>query len=825
MLGPEHAAEHAQQRRLARYGAPSAAGDPDEDGEWGDPFPIPVHGIHAALLPTGKVILWARPFRTPDNEAVAWLLDPASWQTPKRIDPPLFTDPQTGARKPANIWCSGQSHMADGQLLVTGGNLADPSENPPRAVYAGMKTVYTFNPFDETWAEQPRMGKGRWYPSQALLPDGRTVILSGLDETGAVGATNKQVELFSPPSALGGQGKITKIGDRGGAGQPPNGDLYPHLAVLPSGRTLVAGPNASDSWLLNPLGTGSGLGWTDLPAPGRRRVWGTGVLRPGGTGGSTAFTLIGGSQPNYSQNLPGDARGVPTSVTFDESKAADGWKPAPPLNRGRSHHNTVILPDKSMVTVGGGLGTSPPGPGIYGAGQWAATDEQRPVELFDPATNSWRLGAPQLESRAYHSTALLLPDGRVLSAGDDLNGGAAQDTAEIYKPPYLFKGERPRLDSAPSTTSHGASFDVKSSGPAPERAVLMAPGAVTHANDMSQRAVELAIQPRPDGARLTTPARAALGPPGYYMLFLVSDQGVPSVAKWVQLEPEDKALGRPTSASTVERAGLESGKAVDGKPDTRWSSTFADNQWWQVDLGSVRQVDKVTIDWEDAYAARYRVVTSTDGTNFSVAAEGSLDAPGPRTTSFTARSARYVRIEGVTRGTEYGFSFYDVKVRGPDDSAPSPPPPPASEHTAGKPASAKPQPVLPKPPSTVPDRSGPSIVFNARRGLRSRTVVRGRVSDSSGVKRMQVAVTSARDRRCRRWSPGRRRFGRASRRACARPAFFAARLRRSGGGYAWAARLGARLARGRYVVTLRAVDARGNVATRTGRRAAHVTVR
>jgi len=695
--GSEHAAAHAQQRALAGSGAPSAAGtqpaaagNPAQDGRWGGAFEIPVHGIHAALLPTGKVMLWARPFATPDNEAVAWLWDPTKQLGDparfKRVDPPLFTDPETGVRKPANIWCSGQSHMADGQLLVTGGNLASPSENPPRVDYAGMKTVYTFNPFNETWTEQPKMGKGRWYPSQALLPDGRTLLMSGLDETGS-GANNKQVELFSPPSARGGQGKITKIGDRGGAGQPPDGGLYPHLAVLPSGRTLMAGPQERDSWLLRAPGAGSGLSWTGLPKTDRHRLWGSGVLRPGGTGGSTAFTLIGGSDFDSDQDPPGQplGSGVRTSVTFDESKAAEGWTTAPPLTNGRSHHNTVLLPDKSMVTVGGGLGSSPAGPGIYGAGQWAATDKQRPVELMDPATGSWRLGAAQAESRAYHSTALLLPDGRVMSAGDDQNGGAAQDTAEIYEPPYLLKGlPRPVLDSAPATATYGASFDVTSSGPAPARAVLMAPGAVTHANDMSQRAVELALTRRTGGARLTAPARAALAPPGYYMLFLVSDQGVPSVARFVRLGP----------------------------------------------------------------------------------------------------------------------------------SPPGKPPPP-------KP---KPAPVKPKPPSVLPDRRGPSIAFNARRGLRGRTV-KGRVSDPSGVKRMQVAVTSARDGRCRSWSPRRRRFGRASRRACARPAFFSARLRRSGGGYVWTARLGARLARGRYVVALRAVDGRGNVAARTGGRAARVTVR
>ena len=128
---------------------------------------------------------------------------------------------------------------------------------------------------------------------------------------------------------------------------------------------------------------------------------------------------------------------------------APGWQPAPSLNIGRAHANTVLLPDGSKLEVGGGLGSSGT------AGQYAYNDSQRQVELFDPATNSWRLGAAQAEGRAYHSTAVLLPDGRVISAGDNYNGATPgrndHDTAEIYSPPYLFKGGGPR--SAPRPTA------------------------------------------------------------------------------------------------------------------------------------------------------------------------------------------------------------------------------------------------------------------------------------------------------------------------------------------------------------------------------------
>ena len=196
---------------------------------------------------------------------------------------------------------------------------------------------------------------------------------------------------------------------------------------------------------------------------------------------------------------------------------------------------------------------------------------------------------------------------------------------------------------------------------------------------------------------LTAPGSAELATPGYYMLFLLNAQGVPSIAKWVKLEVDstsaliEKAAGRPTSASSVENASLSSGNAVDSSPTTRWSSNFTDAQWWQVDLGSIRKVSKVELNWENAYASRYKILTSTDGTNFTEAADVSITSPGLKTTTFAARDARYVRVQGVTRATQYGISFWDARVYGLADTAPPPPPPPpppSSDLALNKPASA-----------------------------------------------------------------------------------------------------------------------------------------
>ena len=131
--------------------------------------------------------------------------------------------------------------------------------------------------------------------------------------------------------------------------------------------------------------------------------------------------------------------------------------------------------------------------------------------------------------------------------------------------------------------------------------------------------------------------------------------------------PTEKAAGRPTTASSNHSATYTSAKAVDGSSSSRWSSNFTNNQWWQVDLGRARQVDKVSINWEAAYASRYKILTSTDATTFTLAADVSITHEGVQATSFTARSARYLRIEGVTRSTPYGISFWELQVIGSPD--------------------------------------------------------------------------------------------------------------------------------------------------------------
>jgi PKD repeat protein len=164
--------------------------------------------------------------------------------------------------------------------------------------------------------------------------------------------------------------------------------------------------------------------------------------------------------------------------------------------------------------------------------------------------------------------------------------------------------------------------------------------------------------------------------PGTYAarLRVTDNQGAPTISQPLTISVAssatvvEKAQGKPATASSSERANLGPQYANDGKPNTRWSSIFADNQWWQVDLGSARTVDSVQVTFNRwAWPRTYSVSTSTDGTTWTVAATETLTTWGTRTSTFAVPSARYVRITGLTRGTSAGTSIEEAKVYGPAD--------------------------------------------------------------------------------------------------------------------------------------------------------------
>jgi galactose oxidase-like protein len=139
--------------------------------------------------------------------------------------------------------------------------------------------------------------------------------------------------------------------------------------------------------------------------------------------------------------------------------------------------------------------------------------------------------------RGYHSAAILLPDGSVVVGGDTNGGGDGGSIPnERYLPSYFFK-PRPTIGGAPATIGYGAAFSVQTGLPnAISEVVLMRPGAVTHAFNHNQRYVGCAITGATATAvQATAPPDGNVAPPGYYLLFLVDHDRVPSLGAWIRL--------------------------------------------------------------------------------------------------------------------------------------------------------------------------------------------------------------------------------------------------------------------------------------------------
>jgi hypothetical protein len=230
----------------------------------------------------------------------------------------------------------------------------------------------------------------------------------------------------------------------------------------------------------------------------------------------------------------------PTSSAevIDLTRPAPAWRSIAPMRFARRQMNATLLADGQVLITSG---TSGPGFNDVTSPVYAA-------ELWNPATEAWTTMAREAVGRTYHSTALLLPDARVLSSGSGEGGGvpfeSSQLSAQVFSPPYLFNADgtlaaRPVITSAPSSITYGQTFTVRTpDAAAVTRGTLIRLSSVTHAFNQSQLIFPLTFSAA--GATTLTatgPATPNLATPGPYMLFLVNGNGVPSKARMVTVGP------------------------------------------------------------------------------------------------------------------------------------------------------------------------------------------------------------------------------------------------------------------------------------------------
>src|SRR4030095_4838703 len=213
-----------------------------------------------------------------------------------------------------------------------------------------------------------------------------------------------------------------------------------------------------------------------------------------------------------------------TAEVISLSALTPAWRAVGQMAIARRQINATLLPDGRVLVTGGSSG----------AGFNNTATPVFPAELCAPVTETWTTMDSATIPRLYHSAALLLPDGRVLTTG----GNGYPDT-EVYSPPYLFKGARPTITTAPATVTYGQSFFVGTPDGASVASVsLIRLGSVTHAFNMNQRVSRVALTTTHRGLDVVAPSSANLGRVGHYMLFIVNANGVPSVAEIMSLAPD-----------------------------------------------------------------------------------------------------------------------------------------------------------------------------------------------------------------------------------------------------------------------------------------------
>jgi galactose oxidase len=436
---------------------------------------------------------WSEPFTWPVVAVHLHLLPSKQVLSWGRTGDPHLWDPESGNFTPVPtstmVFCSGHTFLADGRLLVSGGHISDEH---------GLPDVNVFDGATGTWAPLPPMHWGRWYPTSTTLADGQVVTMGGKDQDG--------VPVDTPEVWTGDSWRRL-------AGAARALPYYPRTFVAPNGLLFYAGELPETAYLdVNGGGT-----WLPVATSQYgRRDYGTAVMyRPG------QVMIVGGSDPP-------DGAPTPTAEVIDLNQPSPSWRYTAPMNYARRHLNATLLPDGTVLVTGGtaSAGFSDPAGAVHAA------------ELWDPATGLWSLLASNQVDRVYHSTTLLLPDGRLLHTGSGDGPGLPRElNAELFSPPYLFKGPRPVVSSVPEAVEYGEQFPVLTpDAGAVVQVTLVRLSSVTHAFDQSQRFLELSFRRSAGGVTILAPSSGALAPPGPYMIFLVNEAGVPSLASILRLQ-------------------------------------------------------------------------------------------------------------------------------------------------------------------------------------------------------------------------------------------------------------------------------------------------
>lgn len=553
--------ESAAKNTAARANVAAVTGSPDVVGAWGPVVDWPVVAINAALLPNGKVLAYDS---IGDHATGTYPVQDHTRAT--------VWDPSTGSQSDVtlsdgyNMFGSGFSLLANGNAFIAGGTRDQQDD--------GIVQTHYFDWSTGTWRLGVNMALARWYPTVTAMGNGEMLITSGGPAI---------------PEVLQSDGTLRELSNA-----PLSLPLYPWFDVAPDGQAFDSGPDQTMR-SLNPSGAGAWQIWGSRDSINRdygsHAMYDIGKILVAGGGQSTNTAEV--------INLNGS---TPTAT------------PTGSMAYGRRQHNLTVLADGTVLATGGnssGASLVDLNAGVYAA------------ELWNPATGQWTTLSSMHVTRQYHSTALLLPDGRVLSAGGGICGtcdtvGYLNKNAEVFSPPYLFAKDgsgslapRPTVTAAPSIVTEGSQFTLSTPDAGSiTKVALVKLGAVTHSDNMDQRYVPLSFTTGRGTLTMTAPANINIAPPGYYMLFIVNSDGVPSVAP---------ILNVTDVPPTVQTTAVTSVSAFPFESDITITATASDSD------GTVKKVE--------FFAGTTKLGESTTAPYSFV-----WHRPGPGTYELTARA-------------------------------------------------------------------------------------------------------------------------------------------------------------------------------------------
>ena len=467
-------------------------------GMYGPVIKWPVIPIHMTLLPNGNVLS----FGTNQVGQQRGLIN-AIW------NPSLGTDSNAHTITPnplhTDTFCAGQTVISStGETLVAGG---DATINGKRNYSSALTNFFDSN--TNVLTQDTPMTYKRWYPTLVALANGDVVILGGRDE--------KTIPTFAsmPEAYTPGVGFRTLPGavSEDAYGKNTDSWRYPRGFLAPNGKVFIISHREQTFWL-DPTGDGS--------------ISTAGVHVPKGAWGLPTLMYA----PGKILSIREDKR----AVVFDLNGNNVTTREVAGITALRRWSSTTVLADGKVLLNGGSEVPN----SLKGVVDYHN-------EIWDPATEQWTIGASAVVPRLYHSNSLLMPDGTVLTGGGGAPGPLKNLNAEIFYPPYLYKhdgsgapADRPSVDTAPDSLVWNQAFSVSYTSSTPvSRVTFIRSGSATHSLNNDQRYMELPFSQAEGSSNtinVTGPTDRNLAPPGYYMMFIFDQDGVPSIAKLIHLQ-------------------------------------------------------------------------------------------------------------------------------------------------------------------------------------------------------------------------------------------------------------------------------------------------